>query len=265
MKKFKRFVVTVLGLVIAYGAGRAGIGAPTKDAKKEVVNTLIETETESETEKVYGEFTWPKSDIAKLIPSAKSNIGEVSWENNDGFVIYVANTTDEDYKAYVDSCWEAGFVNNYQRTDKAFWGDNADGYTVEVRKQDNNIMFIRLDAPEEETETETQTEASTELVTETQVQTEQIAETNSDGIRPEFKEAMDSYEAFFDKYVDFMNNYDSSDVTLVAKYAEYLAQYADMMDKMDKMGDDAMNDAETSYFIKVQSNVLAKLATVKTE
>ena len=31
------------------------------------------------------------------------------------------------------------------------------------------------------------------------------------GIRPEFKEAMDSYEEFFDEYIDFMDTYSKSD------------------------------------------------------
>ena len=54
----------------------------------------------------------------------------------------------------------------------------------------------------ETTVTENSTTTSTD--TESSTQTETVV--SSTDIRPEFKEAMDSYEAFFDKYCEFMKN-----------------------------------------------------------
>ena len=84
-------------------------------------------------------------------------------------------------------------------------------------------------------------------------------------IRPEFKEAMDSYEAFFDEYIDFMNRYKENPTN-----AELLMQYADMLnrestmlkefDDWEKQGD--MTTAESAYYLEVHARIYQKLATV---
>ena len=45
---------------------------------------------------------------------------------------------------------------------------------------------------------------------------------------------MDSYEAFFDEYVEFMKKYKDSDdpTSMLADYADYMAKYADAMEKL---------------------------------
>lgn len=90
------------------------------------------------------------------------------------------------------------------------------------------------------------------------------SELDANGLRPEFKEAMDSYEAFMDEYVEFMKAYEQnpSDLTLLAKYADYMVKYSDLCDDFDKWDDEEMNDAETSYYIAVQSRVTQKLLEV---
>lgn len=108
------------------------------------------TELKSEPEMTFAEFDWPKSDIAKMIPIPKSNVGYISWEASNGFVIYVAETSKEEYKDYVDSCWDKGFTNDYRRGDDFFWGDDEAGYSVHIRFEENDVMWIRMDAPEDE-------------------------------------------------------------------------------------------------------------------
>lgn len=86
-----------------------------------------------------------------------------------------------------------------------------------------------------------------------------------DGMRPEFKEAMDSYEAFFDEYVAFMEKYaasDGSDLTLLTDYADYMSKYADMMADLEAWDSADMNTAETAYYIEVQSRISQKLLEV---
>lgn len=86
-----------------------------------------------------------------------------------------------------------------------------------------------------------------------------------DGMRPEFKEAMDSYEAFFDEYVAFMEKYaasDGSDLTLLTDYADYMSKYADMMADLEEWDSADMNTAETAYYIEVQSRISQKLLEV---
>ena len=61
-------------------------------------------------------------------------------------------------------------------------------------------------------------------------QTGNSESTNIDGIRPEFKEAMNAYEAFYDEYCDFMKKYSENPTNL-----KLLAQYVDMMSKTEGM------------------------------
>ncbi len=92
------------------------------------------------------EISWPKSEIAKLVPVPQSTYGKIEWENAQGFVVYIGNTTAEQYKSYVDTCWESGFNLECSRGEDYFWADNADGHKLTVRYQENNTMFIRIDA-----------------------------------------------------------------------------------------------------------------------
>ena len=84
-------------------------------------------------------------------------------------------------------------------------------------------------------------------------------------IRPEFKEAMDSYEAFFDEYIDFMNRYkeNPTNTELLMQSADMLTKEAKMLKEFDdweKTGD--MTTAETAYYLEVHARIYEKLATV---
>lgn len=102
-----------------------------------------------ESEMVFVEFEWPDTDIAKLMPIPKSNVGSIGWSQDYGFVIYVANTTAADYAEYVKACEERGFTLDGRKGDDYFWADNEDGYKATVRFEENNVMFVRIDAPNE--------------------------------------------------------------------------------------------------------------------
>ena len=85
----------------------------------------------------------------------------------------------------------------------------------------------------------------------------------TDGIRPEFKEAMDSYEAFFDEYVEFMNQYAKSESTpaLLLEYSEFLTQYSETMQKMEEWESGELSKEETLYYIEVTGRINQKLAS----
>lgn len=85
-----------------------------------------------------------------------------------------------------------------------------------------------------------------------------------DGMRPKFKEALDSYEAFFDEYCEFLEKYQKSptDLSLIKDYTEYMTQYADTMSKMEALDDGEMNEAEMKYYIEVTGRISKKLLEV---
>ena len=85
-----------------------------------------------------------------------------------------------------------------------------------------------------------------------------------DGMRPEFKEAMDSYEAFYDEYCDFMQEFaaDPTDMSLLSEYSDLVSQAADMDEKFAEWEDDDMNDAELEYYLEVSGRIVQRLAEV---
>ncbi len=84
----------------------------------------------------------------------------------------------------------------------------------------------------------------------------------TEGMRPEFKKAMDSYEAFMNEYCDFMKKYAESDGTdpgLLADYADYMSRYADVVRDFEAWDNGELNTAETIYYADVQTRVSKRL------
>ena len=117
--------------------------------------TLPETASSETEEMEFSEIQWPKTDIAKLIPVPKSTIGNIKWSESYGFVIYVAETPIEDYAAYVSECEKRGFTLKSRKGEDFFFGHNSDGYHVHITYEGNDVMFVRIDDPEDESSEET--------------------------------------------------------------------------------------------------------------
>ncbi len=85
-------------------------------------------------------------------------------------------------------------------------------------------------------------------------------ETASD-IRPAFKEAMDSYEAFYDEYCAFMKKYSENptDMTLLGEYAGMMSKSTEMTQKFDAWNSEDLNEAELTYYLEVSGRVAQKL------
>lgn len=62
-------------------------------------------------------------------------------------------------------------------------------------------------------------------------------------MRPEFKVAMDSYEAFYDEYCDIMRRYteNPSDMELFTNYANMLTKAAEMSEKFEAWEDNEIS------------------------
>lgn len=102
----------------------------------------------SESEEMeFAEFQWPDTEIAKLMPIPKSTVGNINWSKDYGFVIYVAETSLDDYAAYVQDCEALGFTLDCRKGDDYFYADNADGYHVALNYKEDDVMFVRIDEP----------------------------------------------------------------------------------------------------------------------
>lgn len=86
----------------------------------------------------------------------------------------------------------------------------------------------------------------------------------TDGIRPEFKEAMDSYEAFYTEYCDFMKEYSENptDLTLLAKYADMLVKAEEMNEAFEAWDEDELSTEELKYYLDVNNRVMQMLVDV---
>lgn len=126
-----------------------------------------------------------------------------------------------------------------------------------------------IEAASEEVTTEKSTEESSEKSTEKSEKKEKDKKSKADnikasGVTPEFKEFMDSYEAFFDEYVDFMKEFNDSEDTIgmLAEYSDYMSRYADAMEKMEDIDDDDLSTEDYAYYIDVMSRVQKKLLEI---
>lgn len=208
-------------------------------------------------------FEMPDTEIAKMLPDPGSNYGEVSYSSDDSLSIKVYKYSNDDFKNYIKECKKAGFDVDVESSDKSYDATNEAGYTLSLYYYTNDKkMSINLDEPT--TETENTTDQTNNLDTNTEdTQTDNSAADNGD-IRPEIKEAIDSYESFMNEYVEFMKKYESSDdvTSLAAQYTDFVSKYADAESKFDALENDDLNDAETTYYIEVQTRINNKLLEI---
>ncbi len=133
--------------------------------------------------------------------------------------------------------------------------DKINDFKDDVAKLSGSVTASTSEKSEEAASQEMQTSAPAEKTEDTK--TDELV----DGMRPEFKEAMDSYEAFYDEYCAFLKKYmdDPSDLGLLAEYAEMMTKASEMDDKFEEWDEDEMNDAELKYYLEVQSRVMEQL------
>jgi len=237
-----------------------------------------------------GDFRWPNSEIAKLIPIPKSSKGRIEWEAEYGFVIYVADTSQDEFNSYADACSDKGFNVDYSRGDTYYRAENPDGYKLDLSYEGNNTMFVRMDEPDkkddeavpaepdsstetaeeitpdttEEISTEDTTEVASEETIEEASETEEVDNgENVDGVTPEFKKTMDEYEAFFDEYVEYMKNMKSKNsLGAAVDYVQMLDKYNKYMKELDEMDESKMTKEDHKYFLDTMNRINKKLIDV---
>ena len=250
--------VVIMCLCIAWGLVFNGCGKEQADN----IDPVAETE-DSSSEELYAEFTWPKSEIASLIPKPESTIGKIEWEASYGFVIHVSETSKEDFNSYSDTCYESGFHIDYQKGDDYFYADNESGYHLSLNLDNDNIMSIRLDAPDDESEKNEEDQLDITPDASSEESSAPEASGSENDIRPEFKEVMDGYEAFVEEYCEFMKKYseaDSSDIlAMAADYTKLLNEEVEWSQKINELDNGNLNTAEAAYYLEVTSRATQKM------
>lgn len=213
----------------------------------------------------FKEFKWPTSGLATMLPTPESNYGEISTESSTSLFVYVGDTSKQQYDAYVEACQEKGFSVDYSKGADYFHASNTGGYRLSLSYDDEeSYMTISLKQQENTSSSASSSSSSSASVAEPAEQSADSSDTPVNGIRPSFKEAMDSYEEFFNQYRDFMEKYNAnpSSPTMIAEYAKFMAQYNETMNKLDAMGEEDMSDQELQYYTEVTSRINQRLAEV---
>lgn len=234
-----------------------------------------------------GTLNWPKSKIAGLLPLPESTVGKVSYDRTEGCYIYVGETSIDDFTAYADKCTDCGFSVDYDKGDNYYRASDEKGNQLSLTYEGNQVMAVQIEKPEKTRKKKTakkekpaeseavETEASEPAAVETEAvpESEPPAETktpdnsaeSADGMRPEFKAAMDSYEAFMNEYCDFMAKYSESDGTdlgLLADYTDYMSKYANVVKDFEAWDNGEMNTVEMAYYLDVQTRIEKRLLEV---
>ncbi len=199
------------------------------------------------------QFEWPTSGLGSLVPPTTSTLGRVCWDNEKSYIVHVGEMSIEQFNSYVKSCEDAGFVLERSRGEESYSALNEDGYKVHLMYLGWNCIEVSVKAPEGGQKTD-----------EPENTTADVSEELVDGMRPEFKEAMDAYEAFYDEYCEFLKAYEKNptDYKLLLEYSQMMQKSVEMNEKFAEWDESEMNDAEMKYYLEVTARVNKKLAGV---
>lgn len=151
-----------------------------------------------------------------------------------------------------------------------FWDDDLDRAKDKIRDFQNDIVELKETggAKEKESEqAEKNSEANMKKEDSESDKKEENSEANTGEMRLEFKEAMDSYEAFYDEYCEFMKKYNANptDTELISSYSDIMTEMVEMTEKFEAWEENDLNTAELKYYIEVNNRVAQKLVDVTNE
>lgn len=202
------------------------------------------------------EIEWPIHGLGAILPKPKSNLGDISWNNSETFIVTIGNMNIDDYNEYVRICENNGFINDYSKSQKSYSATNSKGYKLHLMYLGANVIEISLKAPKDEDVEQSQDNNSNNSNNST------TNNNSNTGLSKEFKKAMDDYEKFIDEYVAFMKKYQNSNginASMLNDYTKYLQKYTKMLSSYEEWGDKELNKEETKYYLEVQTRVSKKL------
>lgn len=228
-------------------------------------------------------ITWPDGDFAKKLPSLANQKGEVYSDSSDYVSIKLCNATQSSFDSYVKDAKKMGFIVDYDKSAHSFTAKDADDNEITVffmeDEEDGNTMGITLDAPKSEDDSKVQDSTDSQQTQESQnqqqsqnaqqqeqqsQQNQQSQQSDPSQVSADFKASMDSYEQFFDQYVEFMKKYkDSGDsISMLADYTKMMQQYTDTMNKLNAIDQNSLSAADEAYYLEVMGRITQKLASV---
>ena len=228
-------------------------------------------------------ITWPDGDVAKKLPALANQKGEVYSDSSDHVSIELCNATRSSFDSYVKDAKKMGFTVDYDKSADIYTAKDAEGNEITVffmeDEEDGNTMDITLDAPKSKDNSKAQDSTDGQQTQESQnqqqsqntqqqeqqsQQNQQSQQSDPSQVSADFKASMDSYEQFFDQYVEFMKKYkDSGDsISMLADYTKMMQQYTDTMNKLNAIDQNSLSAADEAYYLEVMGRITQKLASV---
>lgn len=84
----------------------------------------------------------------------------------------------------------------------------------------------------------------------------------ADGVDPELKAFLDSYEEFMDEYILFMKKYmddPGNAVTMLGEYASIMEKYGEFAEAVEKYDEREMSTADAKYYLEVTNRINQKM------
>jgi hypothetical protein len=239
-------------------------------------------------------YQWPQTGVAALLPQPDLKYGKITRESEDSFSMTLYFVSEKNFQDYVEACRQNGFVVDYVFKDTRFDADDAEGnslvlsYSRDDKEMDIDVSAYVEPAPKvEETEASEEAETSgaeesdeTEAAESGQSEADKSdsADAKESSDSPTTQEAaakendadfrtwVDGYEAFMNKYVDFMVKYSNSngtDLSLIANYADMISEYAQWMSETSEIDADDLSVDDYVYYTEAQARIYKRLAEIQ--
>ena len=221
------------------------------------------------------EYTWPTSGVAKLLPEPDAKYGKILGNSEDYFSTELYNMTESDFLNYIEECKTNGFIIDYISLDSYYFADDENGNSLTITyKSSEKKMSIDLYGFKKKKEkiTNETTEKSTvdSSTEESETETENSANTDTTGNTDDtaisdtsFREWVDEYESFINEYIEFMINYDETDVTQLAEYAKLMEEYAEFVEATDNLKENDYSADDWKYYMDAQTRITQKLLEIE--
>lgn len=131
------------------------------------------------------------------------------------------------------------------------------------------VVEDKDDAPEIQIETTNNNVGNSNDVSSDEKKPEAAKETKpaqtADGVDPELKAFLDSYEEFMDEYILFMKKYmddPGNAVTMLGEYASIMEKYGEFAEAVEKYDEKEMSTADAKYYLEVTNRINQKMLDI---
>lgn len=162
----------------------------------------------------------------------------------------------------------SSLIAMYSSDDDAKLKDKTNESSVVEEYEDSSnedVAFLSEDITEDEEVTISNDEQSS-ITERSEILNDEIIKAVNNGdyslVTPEFKEYIDSYEAFYDDYIEFMKKYSSDDANvteMMIDYTDMLSELSNWTEAIEKMDESTLSTADDTYFILVTLRIEKKL------